>query len=214
MKRSTSQSTEITYRLAQPADARQASRLIFDTFPKMATHLFGFGDKQRAKHILADIFAIEGHRFSYEFTELAYQSDNVVAMFIAYPGAGLNAKDLGLAKVIQKHYTFADKIKLITRSLPLIFIQEAVHDEYLLSNLAVKKSQRGKGIGSKVLAHVEEKAQKDGYSKLALLVDIDNHAAKRFYERHGFTVKALHLEANQRVKYLGPGHQRMVKELC
>lgn len=203
----------ITYQPAQPAHARQVSRLIFDTFPKMATYLIGLGDARRAKMILSEIFGTEGHRFSYEFTELVFQSGNLVGMFIAYPGQRLTKLSWRLVKVLFKHYKFTEKLTLILRSLPVIFIQEAALDEYLLSNLAVKKGQRSQGIGTQVLAKVEQKAQEAGYNKLALMVDIDNLDARRFYERQGYTVKALHLEANSRIKYLGPGYQRMVKEL-
>lgn len=213
MAKSVNKPENISYRPAQPSHAEQASRLIFDTFPKLATYLIGLGDEQRAKSILAEIFVFEGHRFSYQFTELVYQSDRVVGMFIAYPGQRLTKLSWRLARVLLKHYTFAEKFKLIQRSLPVLFIQEAALDEYLLSNLAVKKGQRGQGIGAQVLAKVEAKAQQAGYRKLALMVDIDNPDARRFYEQHGYAVKALHLEANSRIKHLGAGYQRMVKEL-
>lgn len=203
----------ITYRPAQPSDARTVSRLIFDTLPKMATYIIGLGDAHRAKQILANIFTHKGHRLSYQFTEVVCQGHSVVGMFIAYPGKGLTKLGWHLAKYILKQYTLPGKLKLILRGLPLIFIQEAAHDEFLLSNLAVKKGQRSKGIGAQVLGYVEEKARGAGYHKLALMVDIDNRDARRFYERHGYAIKAMHLESNQRVKHLGPGYQRMVKDL-
>ncbi len=205
---------KITYRPAQPSDARQAARLIFETFPKMATYLIGLGDARRGKKLLAEMFVEAGHRFSYQFTELVCQGGQVVGAYIAYPAQGLTKKGWRLAKVLLKHYTVSEKLKLILRSLPLIFIQEAAADEYLLSNLAVKKGQRSQGIGAQILKRVEEQALQAGYRKLALMVDIDNPDARRFYEEHGFKVKALHLEADKRVKHLGPGYQRMVKELA
>lgn len=204
---------KITYRPAQPDNARQAAQLIFETFPKMATYVIGLGDARRAKKILTEIFAEAGHRFSYQFTELVYQGGEVVGMFIAYPGQGLTKKGWHLAKALLKHYTITEKITLILRSLPLIFIQEAAADEYLLSNLAVKKGQRSQGIGAQILKQVEAQALQAEYRRLALMVDIDNPDARRFYQEHGFKVKALHLEADKRVKHLGPGYQRMVKEL-
>ena len=204
---------KLIFRPARPDDARQTARLIFETFPKMATYLIGLGDARRAKKLLTEIFADAGHRFSYQFTELVCQGGKVVGMFIAFPGRGLTQKDWRLPRVLLKHYTFSEKLKLILRSLPLIFIKEAAADEYLLSNLAVRKGQRSQGIGAQILKLVEAQALQADYHKLALMVDIDNPDARRFYEEHGFKVKALHLEADKRVKHLGPGYQRMVKEL-
>ncbi len=213
MAHNNQQHLKIDFRSAEPSDARLASRLLFDTFPKMATYVFGLGDAQRAKQILADSFAMEGHRFSYEYTQIGCQGNAEVGILISYPGRKLNKLEWGLAKAIHKNYSFWEKFRLIQRSLPMLFIQEAAFDEYLLSNLAVKKSRRSQGIGEQMLSHAEEKAIQAGYHKLALMVEIDNQDARRFYERHGFSIKAIHLEPNQRVKHLGPGYQRMVKVL-
>ena len=204
---------KIECRPAQPDDASLAGRLIFDTFPKMAAYILGLGDARRARKILKKIFASEGHRLSYEFTEMICENGNVVGMFIAYPGHDLTRLGWRMAGLILKEFRFAEKLKVIQRSLPVIFIQEAAYKEYLLSNLALKKSARDQGIGTQVLPFIEEKARQAGFLKLALMVDIDNGDAKRFYERHGFAVKAMHLEANSRVKHLGRGYLQMVKTL-
>lgn len=203
----------IECRPAQPEDASLASRLIFDTFSKIATYIIGLGDGRRARQILKKIFATQGHRFSYEFTEMIYADGNAVGMFIAYPGHDLNRLGWRMAKLILKEYGFAEKLKVIQRGLPLIFIQEAAHAEYLLSNLGIKKSARNQGIGAQVMPYIEEKARQAGCYQLALMVDIDNRDAKRFYERHGFAVKAMHLVSNSRVKHQGPGYFQMVKTL-
>ncbi|MBW6466428.1 MAG: GNAT family N-acetyltransferase [Brevefilum sp.] len=204
---------KIECRPAQPEDASLASRLIFDTFPKMATYIIGLGDDRRARKILKKFFGTQGHRLSYEFTEMICEDGNVVGMFIAYPGHDLTQLGWRMGKLILQAYRLAGKIKVIQRGLSLIFIQEAAPDEYLLSNLGIKKSARNRGIGAQVLPYIEQKARQAGFHKLALMVDIDNRDAKRFYERHGFAVKAMHLEANSRVKHLGPGYLQMVKTL-
>jgi ribosomal protein S18 acetylase RimI-like enzyme len=205
--------TNIKYRIAQPADAKLISRLIFDTFPKFAAYMIGLGDAERAKQIIAKLFLLPGHRFSYEFTQVVMHGERLVGMFIAYPGRDLLPLNWRLARLLLKEFTLMEKIKLIRRGLPVLFIQEAARDEYLLSNLAMKKGLRGKGIGAQVLSHVENKAKKAGYHKLALMVTIDNQDARRFYEGQGFVIKAIHLESNRRVRYLGPGYQKMLKEL-
>ena len=203
----------LTFRPAQPSDASQVSRLIYETFPKMATFILGLGDAEQAKAILAKLFTQPGHRFSYEFTRIIIHNDRVIGMFIAYSGSDLLTLNWRLARLLVTQYSLAEKLKLIQRGLPVIFIQEAASDEYLLSNLAVKKGQRGKGIGTQILAYLEAQAKQTGFHKLSLMVTIDNQDARRFYERHGFHIKTLHLESDRRASFLGPGYQRMVKEL-
>lgn len=205
--------SSIKYRPAQPSDANPISRLIYETFPKLATYMIGLGDAERAKQIIAKLFLEPGHRFSYELTQVVVHGNRLVGMFIAYPGTELLPLNWRLARLMLKQFTLMEKIKLIRRGLPVIFIQEAARDEYLVSNLAVKKGLRGMGIGAQVLNAVEARACQAGFKKLVLMVGIDNHDARRFYERQGFSIKAMHLESNQRVRNLGPGYQWMVKEI-
>jgi ribosomal protein S18 acetylase RimI-like enzyme len=206
-------SPNITSQPAQPSDASQVSRLIFDSFPKMATYILGLGNAERAKKILAKLFSQPGHRFSYESAKIIFNGNRMIGMFIAYPGSDLFKLNWRFAWLLIKQYKLAEKLKLIHRGLAVIFIQEAASDEYLLSNLAVKKGQRGKGIGAKILPSVEDQARQAGFHKLSLMVTIDNQDARRFYERHGFQIKTMHLESDRRARHLGPGYQRMVKEL-
>ena len=204
---------KITYRAATPDDAQVASRLIFDTFPRMAAYIFGLGDERHAKEILSRIFVLEDHRFSHQFAEMVIRDETIVGMFIAYPAQELPRLDRGLFKVIIRQHNLIDKFKVILRGLPAIFIKEAAPDDFLLSNIAISKETRGQGVGAQVLAYVEEKAKAAGYQRLALVVEIDKKDACRFYEKQGFEVKAKHLEPPHRVEHLGTGFQQMVKVL-
>ncbi|KEO74666.1 GNAT family N-acetyltransferase [Anditalea andensis] len=60
--------------------------------------------------------------------------------------------------------------------------------EYILVYIAVDSSQRGKGIGRKIMATAIENASGD----IALHVEPDN-PAKKLYERLGFTNKYLEM---------------------
>jgi len=204
---------EIIIRPATPSDATMASKLIFATSPKKLTFIIGLGSEARAKSILEKIFPLGGHRLSYEFTEIISIKGRVVGIVIAYPGHKAGKLDRRLDKIMLQQYRLRGKLALIARALPLFFIKEAEKDEYLLSSLAVNKRLRGQGIGSHILSHIEARAQQAGLTKVALMVSIDNQPARRFYERNGYAIKALHLETNKRVPYIGHGYQRMVKEL-
>lgn len=204
---------EIHFRPAKPSDADVASHLLFSSFPKLATFIIGLGDQARAKHILAKIFPQKGHRFSYEFAEIALYRGSIVGIVIAFPGKKLGLLNRRLAKVMLGQYRLRGKLALLIRALPLVFIKEAGGDEHYLSNIAVKKRARNRGIGRIVLEHIDDRARDAGLAKVALIVSIDNHSARRLYERQGYHINAIHLESNRRVAYVGPGYQRMLKAL-
>jgi len=58
-----------------------------------------------------------------------------------------------------------------------------------IDSLAVDKSYRGKGIGTKLIEAVIEFARQNGYSQVLLEVVDTNPKAKVLYERMGFKVK-------------------------
>ena len=203
----------MTIRPAKPSDAKRAGRLQFVTFVKKATFIIGLGDEKRTLRILTELFKEQGHRLSYEYTDIVLHNGHVVGLFTSFPGRKLRRLDGHLDRLILKQYHTRGKLAVIQRGWPLIFIKESAVDEYFLSNLAVKQSFRGKGIGTKIIEKVEEKARQAGLAKVSLMVAIKNRAARRFYERNGFQIKAIHLESNKRVPHLGPGYQRMVKDL-
>jgi ribosomal protein S18 acetylase RimI-like enzyme len=204
---------EISFRPAKASDAKLASRLLFESFSQKATFIIGLGSEKRAKKILVSIFPQPGHRLSYEFTQMAVLEGRVVGLIIAFPGKAFGRLNRKLNWLVLKHYKFRGKLALIIRALPLIFLKETGRDEFFLSNLVVKQAYRHRGIGKEILNYVEAQARQGGFSKIALIVNLDNHAAKKLYDQHGYGVRAINLESNRRVPYLGPGNQRRVKEL-
>jgi [ribosomal protein S18]-alanine N-acetyltransferase len=62
----------------------------------------------------------------------------------------------------------------------------AVLDQAELGNIAVAPAQRGRGIGTRLLHTVVERARERGVRELFLEVRVGNAAAQRLYQRHGF----------------------------
>jgi ribosomal protein S18 acetylase RimI-like enzyme len=204
---------EIQFRSATPADAVVAGRLLFESFPKKATYIIGLGNEARAKKILVDIFSKPGHRLSYESTQIVLYDGAVIGALTAYPGNQMEKLNRHLYLHLIKQYKIRGKFALILRGLPLIFIKETARDEYFLSNLVVKRQYRCQGVGEKMLEAVEQLAKEAGYSRVSLIVNLENQSAQRFYERYGYEVKAIIPESSRRVANLGRGSQRRVKEL-
>jgi len=55
-----------------------------------------------------------------------------------------------------------------------------------IQTLEVHPAFRGRGVGAELLVHAEESAQSAGARIIALHVDIENAAAIRLYESHGY----------------------------
>jgi ribosomal protein S18 acetylase RimI-like enzyme len=203
----------ISFRPAKPEDAKLASRLLFETFPQKATFIIGLGDADRAKRILRNLFEKPDHRLSYSVTHVVLHQGRIVGLLTAFPGWRLGHLDRRLDFAILRQYSLRGKLAVFSRGWPMIFIKEATRKEYYLSNLAVRKRYRSRGLGEHMLAYIETRARETDLDMVSLMVAIENERAKAFYERHGFKTTAIHLESNHRVAHLGVGYQRMIKEL-
>ena len=56
-----------------------------------------------------------------------------------------------------------------------------------LDQLFVAPSERGKGVGERLLADAEARMRESGVKEANLYVALGNDGAFRFYERHGWT---------------------------
>jgi ribosomal protein S18 acetylase RimI-like enzyme len=59
-------------------------------------------------------------------------------------------------------------------------------DDYYIAEIAVDESQRGEGIGTKILKKAINTAKKGDYSRVVLDVDLTNEGAVKLYESLGF----------------------------
>ncbi len=66
-----------------------------------------------------------------------------------------------------------------------------VFDEIHVNNLAVRSDLRRKGIASRLVRTALEKAFAEGATRCTLEVRVSNEAARRLYEKFGFTVHGV-----------------------
>jgi len=64
-------------------------------------------------------------------------------------------------------------------------------DEAHITNIAVQKSFRGKGVGKRLVECLLEEASKKGIVNLTLEVRDGNIAARKLYEKMGFVVEGI-----------------------
>ena len=80
-------------------------------------------------------------------------------------------------------------VSLIARPM-LRFLEHVPDGDFYLQAVAVDDDQRGNGIGSLLIDHIEAQARAEGCARLVLDVAAGNPNARRLYERIGMTVEA------------------------
>lgn len=163
-------------RAAKPQDVEQVVPLIHDAIGSIANTLAGTTDSQEALQVIGEFFQQSGNRLSYENT-IVYEIDGqVVGFLIAYHGSEADALD----------QPFMDRIIAKTGNKDVTFTKEARDDEYYLDSVAVANTHQGQGIGKKLMQAFVEAGHAKGYSKLSLLVDVENEGAHRLYTKMGY----------------------------
>lgn len=70
--------------------------------------------------------------------------------------------------------------------LDFLVLSSITQHDYYIAELAVDESQRGKGIGKKILKKAIKAAKEEKYSRVVLDVDLNNERAIKLYESLGF----------------------------
>ncbi len=120
---------------------------------------------------------------------------------------------LGVAGFHDRDGSFTDHMTIRTlrstigirgtmRALPLLALlaSEPKAGQLHLEGIAVSNQARGLGIGSRLIAMLEERARSEGFTGLTLEVVDTNPDARRLYERLGFVeVDTIHLPFLERL---------------
>lgn len=72
--------------------------------------------------------------------------------------------------------------------------KQVTRDVLFVDDLAVKEEYRSQGIGTKLLEAVKEKVRIEHLDGLELQVNARNAAARKMYEKLGFTEKSINME--------------------
>lgn len=163
----------VQIRPAQTFDAAFAAPLIQAAIGAVGHVLTATDTDEDAAHVLAEFFPLRGHRLSFTHTLIAEVGGQPAGLLIAYPGD--LASDLDAL--------FCEHRR--TRGLPPATEPEGQPGELYVDTLAVVPAWRGQGTGTALLSAAARRAGKLGLSRLGLLVEAGNPAA-RLYARQGF----------------------------
>jgi ribosomal protein S18 acetylase RimI-like enzyme len=204
---------EIVIRPAAPLDAGPAVELIYLPMGELADYLFGAHDENRAHNVLAELFVRERNRFSYQFCDVLEADGRLVGMLLSYPARLLKRLALPMGRHLLAIYGWAELLRFIERSRPLMGLTECAPDEYYVYTLAIHPDVQSKGLGKRLLLHGETKARLAGLDKLSLGVTIGNERARKFYELCGYEIVEVVRtpELEEEIRYAG--YYRMVKSL-
>ncbi|MHC4933951.1 MAG: GNAT family N-acetyltransferase [Planctomycetota bacterium] len=164
---------------------------------------------RRAPRILAEAYTRPDNDYSFQNVVFAEDGGNIVGM-----ASGFTAAERGRFsdRPLKRAAGFPAVRMRVVRILcaPLIRILASIPDgSFYLLAVAVDDEMRGRGVGSTLMDHVEERARRSGSSRLCLDVAAKNVGARRLYERRGMSVETRW----PKLRLLPPLFVRMTKEL-
>lgn len=163
-------------RSANPNDYKQVAPLIVQAMEDLACTFANTENAEKAIPLFEYFFQQKENQYSYENTLVYEENNEVVGSITAYDGTFLIKYREPFLKYIAAHYHVKD----------LVIENETIQGEFYIDTLSVYPKFQGKGIGSKLLLAIKEKAQKEGHKKIGLLVDLKNPNAKKLYLALGF----------------------------
>lgn len=196
--------------LLRPAQPSYSEGIVFARYMDQAADgFFRFMLGQRAETIIASAFHEPNHSLSYEYVTFADLEGELVGMSSAYTGAQLREFS---GKPLQRAAgRSAFRLKCMSVLLRPVFrvLNNVADDGFYLQGIAVKPGLRSKGIGSTLLAGIEQRARLSKSSSLCLDVANKNKGAQTLYRRMGM------IESSQwpSVGVLPPLFVRMTKAL-
>ena len=203
----------ILFREAISDEYVAGAQLVLETLHAFGIYLFGFGQAEYAKNALEKFFRMRGNRFSYQYAEFALCGDEIMGIVMTFDQKEMLRSLAATALQIWQVYRLSKIPEFIKRGMPYSEEEKIGHDELYIAHLAVDKKFRRQGIGFQLLEHAEEKARRKGLTKLSLLTEIENTAARNLYTKFGFRLVDTILFP-EKMPYVGSaGDVRMIKIL-
>ena len=167
-------------RPANVQDRNQMAELVYVIFSDMELPLVARYSKEELIAFVVEAMSDPTYRYS-ETRALVKEVDGkVVGVAFGYP-----ADEEAIIDDAWKHVARAHNI---VRPWQLFTDKETLPNEWYLDSICVSSRQRGQGIGSQLLAAVEEQAKASDQSYLGLCCDQQNPQAKKLYESFGYRV--------------------------
>ena len=176
----------VRLRPALPSDAAQAAPLILEAGPVFFPLCFGPG-RDGVLTLLETLFRLPGNFFSAEDAVVAEREGQLVGIAIATEARRHEAQGLRMFQLVGRHRGLPTLMRVLPDAVAACACTPCVaKDALYLTIIAVAPDCRGQGVGARLLADVERRAQAQGLPQVTLHVESDHHDARRFYERQGY----------------------------
>ncbi len=202
--------------LAETCEA-QAVDLVWRTGAASYAYQFGPG-REVFDAFVGEAWKGTDNLFAHSGATVAMQGEQLVGLEIGFPGADFHRLQAPLREVtiglVQSGRIAPDRLREIGRRTRLASYLNAhiPDDTYYILSLAVADSQRGTGLGRRLLERAIEAARSEGFRELHLDVLSDNPAVG-FYRALGLTCVAETLAPEPCREHGVPMEMRMVLPL-
>ena len=130
-----------------------------------------------ATQVMSNLLREEKGYETYKNAIVAEYENEVVGIVYSYP-----AKYHGISEETRNFFP-KERLEFLAD-----FFNSRVENSLFLDSIYVDEKFRGLGVGSRLIQLTKEKAKKQGFSKLSLMVMNSNSVARRSYERNAFTI--------------------------
>lgn len=158
-------------RKARKEDVKIVISLLALAMNEFILNLSAADNESEALELLSDFFLKKNNRLSYENIFVYEEENQILAALCLYDGAKADFLDKALNENAKKRKKAA--------------ILKECENDYYIDSIGVRPSARGKGIATKLILYAYNLAKKDN-KKLSLIVEENNHKAKKLYENLGF----------------------------
>lgn len=176
----------IFIRKGKPEDARHFSELVTLTSPAIFPIVFGSG----VKKMMENLFPHKGHYYSFERSFFAEVNGKVAGMAQLHKLINRKGQTARLSFLLLKYL----KWRLPTKAVNLLkfdrLIKFVARNDCYLSNVSIYPEFRSSGIGTKLLAAIEEEVKNIGKKRIVLHAETHNTRAISLYERLGYKIES------------------------
>ena len=151
-------------------DTLKVAKLVYDV--DFRTFDMLFKDSSKAVSTIAN--DLKKHEPTGTFKVILNDDDEIIGMLMAY----VSNKPLDIR--------FKSLKLIIVDILDYFVLCDVKKDDLYLAEIAIDDSQRGQGLGGKVISDVIEYAKSKNLKRVTLDADFRNVGARKLYERIGF----------------------------
>jgi ribosomal protein S18 acetylase RimI-like enzyme len=174
-------------RHAQAKDAEAAGPLIFSSAENALARMFDVREQHHSLGFIQHAFTFSNGQFGYTNHRVIDVDGQAAAIVSAWHTELSDSFHQATLHSIASYFGLIDSLDVIHRCQ---FLQDIIpppkKDEWCIGHFAVSPLHRRKGLGRKLLAHMQALAANNGKRKITLDVELGNQEAIKFYLDSGF----------------------------